>query len=533
MKLRLIHFFKFTSLLLYLFVLSCEDVELAYPGNDRDTDPVAPSGTIAWAIDTDGEKGLLEENSASGKTIGTLSATDDNPDDEFTYSIKSQKIDNSGVNYFILTADSGNVNLVLNNGNLNYEALTGSREITVSITVTDDSPDNMTDDFEIKVEVINVNETPIFNNFNSLTRYADEYILYEFNKIEWSDTDDGQNPTLTSNGPSWLTITSEGLMSGTPQASDVGNNAYTITITDGEISVTEDLTINVRGNEAPTFTGSSEQTWEEERSLSWTISWSDPNSLDYSTMEASVSNLVSELTFTPNSSGTNGTVSGYLPTSYVNQSLTFSVTLNDNRAGNPIDVTESFTITVDPNDAPNFSNTTSIPQSINHGCPYYFDVNWSDPDGDNVVLAWESDVTWLNINSNGLLSGTPLESDIGSSGTVALTITDNRPNVPLSTDYSFSINVGENFAPVFTNSGSVDTTATVGEEYSFQFAINDENSDALTFTVPTRPSWLTYDASLYKIYGTPPDTIGTNDVTVKVEDCGTSTSFDFSIEVSE
>ena len=296
MKLRLIHFFKFTSLLLYLFVLGCEDVELAYPGNDRDTDPVAPSGTIAWAIEGEGEKGYLEENSASGKTIGTLSATDDNPDDEFTYSIKSQKIDNSGVNYFILTADSGNVNLVLNTGNINYEALAGSREITVSITVTDDSPDKMTRDFSIKVEIVNVNETPFFNNFNSLIRYADEYILYEFNKIEWSDTDDGQNPTLTSNGPSWLTITSEGLMSGTPQASDVGNNAYTITITDSEISVTEDLTINVRGNEAPTFTGSSEQTWEEERSLSWTISWSDPNILDYSTMEASVSNLVSDLT---------------------------------------------------------------------------------------------------------------------------------------------------------------------------------------------------------------------------------------------
>ena len=95
--------------------------------------------------------------------------------------------------------------------------------------------------------------------------------------------------------------------------------------------------------------------------------------------------------------------------------------------------------------------------------------------------------------------------------------------------------MGDNFAPVFTNSESVDTTATVGDEYSFEFAISDQNSDALTFTVPTKPSWLMYNASLYKVYGTPPDTthIGPNNVTVKVEDCGTSTSFDFSIEVSE
>jgi hypothetical protein len=107
--------------------------------------------------------------------------------------------------------------------------------------------------------------------------------------------------------------------------------------------------------------------------------------------------------------------------------------------------------------------------------------------------------------------------------------------VPLSTDYSFTISVDENFAPEFTNSESVDSTATVGEYYSFQFAISDGNNDAMTFSVPTKPSWLSYSASLYEIYGTPPDTthIGTNDVTVKVEDCGTSTSFDFSIEVSE
>ena len=92
----------------------------------------------------------------------------------------------------------------------------------------------------------------------------------------------------------------------------------------------------------------------------------------------------------------------------------------------------------------------------------------------------------------------------------------------------------ENFAPVFTNSESVDTTAKVGDEYSFQFAINDENSDALTFTVPTKPSWLNVNYSDNRIYGTPNSNhVGTNNVTVKGEDCGTSTSFDFSIEVSE
>ena len=407
MKLRLKHFLKFTSLLLYLFVLSCEDVELAYPGNDRDTDPVAPSGTIAWAIEGEGEKGYLEENSASGKTIGTLSATDDNPDDEFTYSIKSQKIDNSGVNYFILTADSGNVNLVLNTGNINYEALAGSREITVSITVTDDSPDNMTKDFSIKVEVINVNETPIFNNFNSLTRYADEYILYEFNKIEWSDTDDGQNPTLTHNGPSWLDITSEGLMSGTPQASDVGNNAYTITITDGEISVTENLTIEVRENIAPQFSNSSSiQTvlrvgcWDDNQTVV-DLNWYDPN------------------------------------------------------------------------------NTSSYFQGT-----------------DLVTFANEESIDWFNITSDGvfLCVNAPSNSDAGVSP-VSLSLTDNRPNVPLSSVYSFDLTVTANDAPEFSNLNDFQSTISVGDTLDFDLDWQDLQEDQISFIVTENLSWFTWDGS--------------------------------------
>mgnify|MGYP002629648342 CR=1 FL=1 len=548
MKLRLKHFLKFTSLLLYLFILSCEDVELALLGNTQDLEASPPKGSMDWedGMEDNGVGQLPENLQGTNTVLGIIGIDDDNPDDEIkSVTIQSQKINgNVGPSreLFDVIKDSlGTWKVVLKpSANIDYEtvlAQNGSSTLSeIVMEITDDSPSAETGILTASVLITNVNEFPAWGNTN-IGITADEGILYDSPEITWSDVDQGGSHTLSSDDlPGWLTIDVNKL-TGTPSTADVNSStSFTLKLQDqGGLEITKSFTINVRGNGAPIFTGSSDQTWEEERSLSWTISWSDPNSVDYSTMEASVSNLDSELTFTPNSSGTNGTVSGYLPTSYVNQSLTFSITLNDNRAGNPIDVTESFTITVDPNDAPNFSNTTSIPQSLNHGCPYYFDVNWSDPDGDNVVLDWESDVTWLNINSNGLLSGTPLEGDIGSSGTVALTITDNRPNVPLSTDYSFSINVGDNSAPVFTNSGSVDTTATVGDEYSFEFAISDQNSDALTFTVPTKPSWLMYNASLYKVYGTPPNTthIGPNDVTVKVEDCGTSTSFDFSIEVSE
>ena len=422
MKLRLRHFLKFTSLLLCLFVLSCEDVEVAIPGNTQGLDAVAPSGAIVWAIDTDenGEKGYLEENSASGKTIGTLNATDGNPDDVFTYSIKSQKIDNSGVNYFILTADSGNVNLVLNSGNLNYEALTGSREIIVSITVTDDSPDNMTEDFSIKVEVINVNETPIFNNFNSLTRYADEYILYEFNKIEWSDTDDGQNPTLTHNGPSWLDITSEGLMSGTPQASDVGNNAYTITITDGEISVTENLTIEVRENIAPQFSNSSSiQTvlrvgcWDDNQTVV-DLNWYDPNNTSpyfQGTDLVTFANEESIEWFNITSDGVFLCVNA--PSNSDAGVSPVSLSLTDNRPNVPLSSVYSFDLTVTANDAPEFLNLNSFPSTISVGDTLEFDLDWQDPQEDVIDFDIVEYLGWLYADDSGNITAIPDSSDLG------------------------------------------------------------------------------------------------------------------------
>jgi hypothetical protein len=650
MKLRLRHFLKFTSLLLYLFVLSCEDVELALPGNTQDLKASPPKGSMAWSVTTtkidDNVVGQLPEDLQGTNTVlGIIGIDDDNPDDEIdTVIIQSQTIPN----LFSVMKDSlGNWKVVLKSSAIiDYETLhsqnASSTLSKIIMEITDDSPTGEKGTLSASVEITNVNENPTWDNTNVYTGIADVGLPYESSEINWGDTDLVDDHILTSDDrPGWLTIEVNKL-TGMPLAGDINpSTSFTLKLTDdGGLSITNDFTINVRDNDAPYFTSatsvewdelieeswtisfsdpnsydrdhltavaasnsyglefvqngltsgvvtgaishtyagqnlnfditlsdnraekpaavtqefiifvvpneapyftiSTSDTWEEERNDSWTISFTDPNSVDQSSLTADVSDDVESalgdygLEFNQ-ISGTYGNITGTIPTAYVGQTLIFDITVTDDRAGNILSTTETFQLFIDANDAPNFSNETSIPQSINHGCPYYFDVSWSDPDGDNVVLTWENNVTWLNINSNGLLSGTPLEGDINSSGTVSLTITDNRPNVPLSTDYSFSINVGENFAPVFTNSESVDTTATVGEEYSFEFAINDENSDALTFTVPTRPSWLTYDASLYKVYGTPPDTthIGPNDVTVKAEDCGTSTSFDFSIEVSE
>ena len=98
--------------------------------------------------------------------------------------------------------------------NVNFEAIGGSKEVVVTIKTIDDSPDEQVSFFSITIKVLNVNETPYYTNLNQIVRYADDNIEYSFNKIEWTDTDEGQNPTLSHSGPaSWLNISSEGQMS--------------------------------------------------------------------------------------------------------------------------------------------------------------------------------------------------------------------------------------------------------------------------------------------------------------------------------
>ena len=550
MKLRLIHFFKFTSLLLYLFVLSCEDVEIAYPGNDRDTKASPPIGSMTWSesvatIIIDGiTVGQLPENlQGTNTTLGIIKVDDNNPDDDIKLvTIQTQKINGNDRNLFKVMKDSlGTWKVVLlPSANIDYETTHSQNgsftQAEILMEITDDSPTEEKGTLTARVEITNVNESPTWGN-TSIGNTADEGILYESTIITWDDIDlDDEHDLSSDNLPSWLTITPNFKLTGTPSTADVNpSTSFTLKLRDqGGLEITKPLTINVRGNEAPSFTGSSNKTWEEEINKSWTISWSDPNNVDYSTMEASASNLDPELTFTPNSSGANGTVSGTLPHSYVNQSITFSVTLNDNRNGNPLAITESFTITVDPNDAPVFTNTDNVIQSIHHGCQYSYDVNWNDPDGDVVTCVIDESIAWLNVNSLGQLSGTPAESDIGSSETVLLTITDDRPNVNLSADYSFTISVDENFPPVFETFPEDTATAPVGEEYSFQFGISDANNDDFVFTVLTRPNWLGYNSSDYTISGTPQpsDTTTTHNVTVQATDCGEVTSFSFSIVVT-
>ena len=312
--------------------------------------------------------------------MAILNAEDENPDDEFIYSIASQTIDNTSGDYFRIDKEEDGVfKLVLNNGSINYESLSGSKEVQLIISVEDDSPDKLKSDFSLRVEIINVNESPYFINLSSITPFADEYVEFSSNNLIWDDIDEGDNPSLNTQGPNWLNISNEGLFSGAPSSSDVGVNSFTLTISDDDnppITVTEEVSIEVRENVAPIFENDPSSLsikvgcFDTNESII-DLNWRDPNN---SAPNFSGNDLVT-FSFNESISWLNISDDGNIfcvdaPQNTDAAVSEIEITVADNRPSNPKSTTKTFDVTVIANDAPTFTNLNGFADEMDSDTEY-------------------------------------------------------------------------------------------------------------------------------------------------------------------
>lgn len=421
-----------TFIILFTIFLGCEEVSVVYPGNNQDLDPKPPAGGIVWAIavdENDPPRGLLEENSAAGITIGTLRADDPNPDDEFEYTITNQSMDGTSVSYFVLSSDtSGNTNLELTNGSINFEALTGSKQVSVTILVSDDSPTTEKSSFTDIIKIINVNETPLFSNLNQIPRYADEYVDYESPRIEWTDIDEGDNPSLTaSNLPSWLSVDSEGNIgsSSPPESNDVGNHEFLLKISDATITVQEEINIEVRENLAPEFTNvesipnSIRVGCYDDNDNIVDLNWRDLNNSapnfngnDIVTFTHQGTESVEWLNFDNDDNGKLFCVRA--PENGDAGTTSITVSIEDNRPSNKKSAEYLFDLELIANDAPQFSNLGNFPDTMSSGDTLTFDVEWQDPNSDVISFSVTENFSWFTWDNSGNITAIPTSSHVGS-----------------------------------------------------------------------------------------------------------------------
>ncbi len=192
---------------------------------------------------------------------------------------------------------------------------------------------------------------------------------------------------------------------------------------------------------------------------------------------------------------------------------------------------QTFIITVsNTNDAPVVTSTAFETATEDTEYTYTFKATDEDPTVDVLTLSAVTIPTWLNFDaSTGILSGTPLNEDVGTHN-ITLNVNDGTVDV----EQNFTITVANtNDAPVVTSTAI--ETATEDTEYTYTFTATDEDptGNVLTLSAVTIPSWLSFDSGTGILSGTPlNEDVGTHNVTLRVNDGTVDVDQIFSITVS-
>jgi hypothetical protein len=168
---------------------------------------------------------------------------------------------------------------------------------------------------------------------------------------------------------------------------------------------------------------------------------------------------------------------------------------------------------------PVFKSNPVYKPAADAGLPYAGTIatNATDPVPSNkLVFSKLSGPAWLTVATDGLLSGTPSNSDLGTN-TFGVQVLSSSG---LSTTSTMSIAV--HGAPFFLQNPMLEPTVNVGDPYLVSIAANatDPDGDKLTFAKVSGPAWLGVTTTGF-LSGTPSATeAGTNAFVVSVTDPG-------------
>ncbi len=204
------------------------------------------------------------------------------------------------------------------------------------------------------------------------------------------------------------------------------------------------------------------------------------------------------------------------------QIFDFSTTPGRSSGGGPGNEPPAFNS--DPINKPNATENSAYSGSIAG--------NASDPDGDPLTFSKVSGPAWLNITSDGTLSGTPGSGDVSvNSWTVQVSATDGSDTATLNITVDPYTPVNQR--PAFTSDPINKPNATDGTAYSGSIAVNasDPEGDPMTFSKVSGPAWLNV-ASNGTLSGTPGITdVGVSSFTVRVSATGGSDDATLNITV--
>ncbi|MDH3431489.1 MAG: putative Ig domain-containing protein [Gammaproteobacteria bacterium] len=249
-----------------------------------------------------------------------------------------------------------------------------------------------------------------------------------------SDPDGDVLTFSVSNLPSWATFnTATGRLSGTPGSGNTGaHNNIVISVSDGAASASLaafSIIVNA-ANSAPTISGNPPTQVTVGNPYNFTPT---ANDADGDALTFSVTNRPAWASFDAASGNLSGTPGAGDAGSFGN----IVINVSDGQASASL---PAFTITVDaaPNSPPTISGAP--PSQVNANTAYSFIPTASDPDGDSLTFSVTGLPGWASFNtSNGVISGTPTDANVGVYSNISITVTDGADNATLG-PFSITVN---------------------------------------------------------------------------------------------
>lgn len=385
---------------------------------------------------------------------------------------------------------------ITRSGQLSFTAADNAfGEARVEVYLQDDGPLSAPNNNKSPTESFTINVTaqqdpPVFTSAPVTGAIQGE--LYEY-LVEASDPDPTDVLTIINALvlPTWLSLDDNGdgtaLLSGTPTNSDIGTVGIALEVSDGAGGRKATQLFNIavsNSNDPPYFTSLPIEIATEGINYIYNITTGDDDIDDELTITAPV-----KPTWLTLVNGVDGkaVLSGTPANDDVGPNTVKLVVMDKATAMEE----QEFVITVDnANDAPSFNSvpvTTAIEDS-----PYSYQIIATDPDpGDAMEIRVLAMPAWLTLtpgaNGEALLSGTPLNENVGSAS-IVLNVRDGD-----------GANVNQNFTLVVSNTNDAPefTTAPVeaalqGVEYFYAISTSDPDAgDSRTITAINLPGWLT------------------------------------------
>ena len=130
----------------------------------------------------------------------------------------------------------------------------------------------------------------------------------------------------------------------------------------------------------------------------------------------------------------------------------------------------------------------------------------SDPENDLLTFTLANPPAWVSFEtSNGMLSGTPSDAEVGSYDNLRISVSD---GVNVTEGNAFRIVVNPRDTPPPANrppviSGDPSTSLLTGQSYDFTPTASDPDGQPLSFSIAGRPAWASFDGDTGRLAGTP------------------------------